>query len=145
MKTEFKIGQKVYDSVFFENLEGKVVDIRESLDKTILVVDFNGLQFKYTKEGILLLYAANIDNRKTLSTKPYVLEGFTQETVVDWSKYFNTWGIFYDDEEDFENTNRVGRLHDYNSDSIYTFKSYEDESYKNFKPLTEEQIKILNL
>lgn len=145
MKTKFKIGQKVYDSVFFENLEGKVVDIRESLDKTILVVDFNGLQFKYTKEGILLLYAANIDNRKTLATKPYVLEGFTQETVVDWSKYFNTWGIFYDDEEDFENTNRVGRLHDYNGDSIYPFKSYEDESYKNFKPLTEEQIKILNL
>lgn len=147
MDTKFKIGQKVYDSVFFGSAEGTVKDIKNILNKTVVEVSFEGITFRYNHEG---RFIDRVDGKfitfiPTLSTKPYTLEGFTQETIVDCSKYFHTWGIFYDEKEDFESTNRIGRLYDYDNDSIYPFQSYEGESYMNFKPLIDEQIKVLNL
>ena len=147
METKFEIGQKVYDSVFFGSAEGIVKNIKDILNKTVLEISFEGITFRYNHES---KFIDRVDDRfitsiPTLSTKPYTLEGFTQESIIDWSKYFNTWGIFYDEEEDFESANRVGRLHDYDNDNIYPFQTYGGESYMNFKPLTEEQIKIIDL
>ena len=36
MDTKFKIGQKVYDSVFFGSAEGTVKDIKNILNKTVV-------------------------------------------------------------------------------------------------------------
>ena len=115
--------------------------VEEEKHKILRQYTLSGFLFEVGEDGCF----HNITDVPTLSTKPYTLEGFTQESIIDWSKYFNTWGIFYDEEEDFESANRVGRLHNYDNDNIYPFQTYEGESYMNFKPLTEEQIKIIDL
>ena len=113
-----------------------MIEKKEEDSKLVCVVKFeNEEEVHYTKQIAL----------KLLSFTEYSLKGFSQKTTTDWSKYFHTWGIFYDEKEDFESTNRIGRLYDYDNDSIYPFQSYEGESYMNFKPLIDEQIKVLNL
>lgn len=139
MKTAFKKGDKVFDIrfgwgvlIFMYSFDWE----KEEDSKLVCVVKFeNEEEVHYTKQIAL----------KLLSSTEYTLKGFSQKTTTDWSKYFHTWGIFYDEKEDFESTNRIGRLYDYDNDSIYPFQSYEGESYMNFKPLIDEQIKVLNL
>lgn len=139
MKSKFKLNQRVFDFFFGW---GTVKEI----EKSCLSVLFD----KKPEESIWYhlngTICEQVTDKPTLATKEYTLNGFTQEDTIDWSKYFHTWGVFYDEKEDFESTNRIGRLYNYdNSTTIYPFESYESESYMNFKPLTEEQIKILNL
>ena len=139
MKTTFEKGDKVFDIrfgwgvvIFMYSFDWE----KEEDSKLVCVVKFeNEEEVHYTKQIAL----------KLLSFTEYSLKGFSQKTTTDWSKYFHTWGIFYDEKEDFESTNRIGRLYDYDNDSIYPFQSYEGESYMNFKPLIDEQIKVLNL
>lgn len=81
MKTIFKKGMTVYDSLNFTKLKGEIVEIKESDDKTFsypVVVKFDGVvndKF-YSEDGII---AGSLS--KTLSTKPYEvkLEGFEQK------------------------------------------------------------------
>ena len=139
MKTTFKKGDKVFDIrfgwgvvIFMYSFDWE----KEEDSKLVCVVKFeNEEEVHYTKQIAL----------KLLSFTEYTLKGLSQKTTTDWSKYFHTWGIFYDEKEDFESTNRIGRLYDYDNDSIYHFQSYEGKSYMNFKPLIDEQIKVLNL
>ena len=138
MRTKFKADQRVFDFFFgwgtIKKIETKYISVLfDKKPKEEIWYHLNGT------------ICEQVTDKPTLATKEYALEGFTQEPIIDYSEYFGTWGVFYDDMEDFENTNRIGKLYSYEKDSIYPFKSCEDESYKNFKPLTEEQIKILNL
>jgi hypothetical protein len=91
MKTVFKVGMKVYDQLFFPDIEGVVTstnfipkksffDEEEDSDEDYIhpypvEVDFKGEQALYKNDG------SGFMNFPTLSTKPYevVLEGFEQK------------------------------------------------------------------
>lgn len=79
MKTVFKVGMKVYDSVFFPKSEGKVVEIEERIDYKRVIVQFDCLNYKlsYTEQG--RLNSTRKETAPTLSTKPYTLQGFEQK------------------------------------------------------------------
>lgn len=147
MKTKFKIGQKVYDYIFFRNTKGIVKDIKEVLGKTIVEVDFSGIIFRYSYDGKLI---DRLDNRfitftPTLSTKPYTLENFTQEEQIDWEKFEGVWGIFYDEGK----AKVIGKLNGYYPDSrvkeYFSCEQCDENGFEFYQPLTEEQTKILNL
>ena len=77
MKTIFKVGQEVYDQIFFPNMEGIVNEI-DLNDKYPITVYF-GIQ-EYS--GFYSLDGTERDGFKpTLSTKPYEVEfkGFEQK------------------------------------------------------------------
>lgn len=82
MKTIFKLGMEVYDSINFPNISGTVVDIKDYDNvKHIypIIVKFGNYEIKYTDDGCL-----SFGGTKTLSTTPYSVElkGFKQLGVV---------------------------------------------------------------
>lgn len=79
MKTVFKKGMKVYDSVLFPDSEGKVVDVEERIDCVRVIVQFDCLDYEipYTEQGIRA--STRKESTPTLSTKPYTLQGFEQK------------------------------------------------------------------
>lgn len=82
MKTIFKVGMEVYDSLNFPSINGVVVDIKDYDDvKHIypVIVKFGNERREYTNSGCLSFGGA-----KTLSTTPYSVEfkGFKQLGVV---------------------------------------------------------------
>jgi len=91
MKTVFRKGMKVYDSVSFPDSEGKVVDVEERIDCVRVIVQFDCLDYEipYTEQGIRA--STRKESTPTLSTKPYTLQGFEQkapaptyEEAVKW-------------------------------------------------------------
>jgi hypothetical protein len=138
MKTVFKVGQKVYDQIFFPGKEGTIVDIVNGGDFPLTIrVDFTLLYYRL--DG-----SFGLNTAVTLSTKPYILEmkGFTQEPVEDYSDYIGKWGKFWD-EDTFDFV--ISKLDFYNEENIAKFITSDEQSFNFFEPLTEEQVKILNL
>ena len=91
MKTVFKKGMKVYDSVFFPKSEGEVVKIEKKIDSERVIVQFDCLDYElsYTERG--LLTSTRSEATPTLSTSPYTFQGFEQkapsltfEEAVKW-------------------------------------------------------------
>jgi hypothetical protein len=91
MKTVFKVGMKVYDSVFFPKSEGEVVKIEKKIDSERVIVQFDCLDYElsYTERG--LLTSTRSEATPTLSTSPYTFQGFEQkaptltyEEAVKW-------------------------------------------------------------
>lgn len=82
MKTVFKKGMKVYDSVSFPDSEGKVVDVEERIDCVRVIVQFDCLDYDipYTEQGIRA--STRKESTPTLSTKPYTLQGFEQKATA---------------------------------------------------------------
>ena len=86
---------------------------------------------------------------KTLSFTEYKLQGFTQEKPVNYKDYVGKWGKFWDTA--YKNTVIIAKLSSYllgdgyRSFRCYTYGEDSDMGYNNFEPLTEEQVKILNL
>ena len=69
MKTIFKTGMEVYDSLNYPNQKGEVVDIKECVDVVYshpVIVKFDKVNVEYDKSGRLCGSLA-----KTLATKPY--------------------------------------------------------------------------
>ena len=77
---------------------------------------------------------------KLLSFTEYTLRGFNQKHKEDYSKHIGKWCIFKDSEEDALYINKL-RSFDVNG----FFQDSEYISWNICEPLTEEQIKILNL
>lgn len=82
MKTIFKVGQEVYDQVYFPDKKGKVVEIQEDESECPLVVCFNEnmrIRHYYDLQGCYTKY-----KQPALSTKPYKMElvGFEQKEPV---------------------------------------------------------------
>ena len=79
----------------------------------------------------------------TLSFTEYTLQGFTQEKPVNYEKHVGKWGRFWDSDKDIL---LIGKLlaYDNTENEGYPFEN-EFGYYANFEPLTEEQIKILEL
>ena len=91
MKTVFKKGMKVYDSVFFPKSEGEVVKIEKKIDCERVIVQFDCLDYElsYTERGVLT--STRSEATPTLSTSPYTFQGFEQkaptltyEEAVKW-------------------------------------------------------------
>ena len=109
MKTVFKKGMKVYDSVFFPKSEGKVVDIDKQIDCERVIVRFDCLDYKlsYTEQGRLT--STRNEAAPTLSTSPYTFQGFEQkapaptyEEAVNWienNKRYNPAYVEIDEKE----------------------------------------------
>jgi hypothetical protein len=94
MKTIFKVGQKVYDQMFFPDVDGRIVDIHNENNKILLEVKFFSkyrleplcMQSSvfYTEKGNMINFLGGYNcETSTLSTKPYKLEmqGFEQEQL----------------------------------------------------------------
>lgn len=91
MKTVFKKGMKVYDSVSFPDSEGKVVDVEERIDCVRVIVQFDCLDYEipYTEQGIRA--STRKESTPTLSTKPYTLQGFEQKAPVPTYEEAEEW------------------------------------------------------
>ena len=136
MKTIFEKGDKVFDIrfgwgvvIFMYSFDWN----KEDDSKLICVVEFkNEGEIHYTKEIAL----------KLLSFTEYTLEGFNQEKQINWDDYIGKWCIFSEYPEDNEDFILIGKLISVNKNGRF------HSGRCNFaicEPLTEEQIKILNL
>ena len=135
----FKINQKVFD---YSYGWGKIVIIHKEDRLTVLYT--GDLRVDYTKNGFTYLNNTNmISSSPTLATKEYTLKGFTQEEQIDYKQFEGKWGKFWD--SDCEKDFVVSILYCYNHENQYEFITNDDHCYEFFEPLTEEQIKILNL
>ena len=79
MKTLFKLGQKVYDTVFYKDKELTIVEINEKSNILVVQEEKYKILQQYTLSGYL--YEVwddgcfhNITDVPTLSLKPYVLK-----------------------------------------------------------------------
>lgn len=91
METVFKVGMKVYDQIFFPDVEGKIIEVHNKNDKTQLEVKFFSkyrleplcMQSSvfYTENGNMINFLGYNCGTSTLSTSPYNLEmqGFEQK------------------------------------------------------------------
>lgn len=91
MKTVFKVGMKVYDQMFFPDVEGKIIEIHNKRDKILLEVKFfskyrldplcTQSSVFYTENGNVINFLSYNCGTSTLSTSPYKLEmqGFEQK------------------------------------------------------------------
>ena len=104
MKTVFKEGMKVYDSVFFPESEGEVVKIEKHIDCERVFVQFDCLDYElsYTEQGRLT--STHNESTPTLSTSPYTFDGFEQkapaktyEEAVEWLKNNSKDRVIYAD------------------------------------------------
>lgn len=91
MKTVFRKGMKVYDSVSFPDSEGKVVDVEERIDCVRVIVQFDCLDYEipYTEQGIRA--STRKESTPTLSTKPYTLQGFEQKAPAPTYEESEEW------------------------------------------------------
>ncbi len=149
-KQTFEKGDRVFD---IKHGWGTVaLRLNESEDPYYrLRVDFVYHRESYTEEG-----KSNIsDAYRSLSFTEYDLinGGFSQERPINYDDYVGKWGRFWDTV--YENTVIIAKLssyridknenHHYRSFRCFTVGEEEETSYTNFEPLTEEQIKILEL
>ena len=148
MKTIFKVGQVVYDSIFFGNLKGEVVEAESDLYNIILKVRFGDREFRYFGDGVFIGDAS--DNRilthiKTLSFRQYGLNGFTQNMASNYETFVGCYGKFWNN--GFEGRAVISRLHlvNVNTYGDLIFSTFSSETFDNFEPLTEEQLEVLNL
>lgn len=133
MKTIFKVGDRVFD---FLHGWGEVKEIQK--DGThVIKVDFDNYSSNYTRDG----KDYHTDLSPILSFTEYNLidGGFSQERPIDYEEYIGKWGKFWNDKKEYI----VSKLERYSSEGFRTTTSIA--LYKFFEPLTEEQIKILNL
>lgn len=136
METNFKVGDTVYDSANF----GK--GIVESImgDDNPIYVKFNEKMENYTGDG--RIYSVS---RPTLSFKPYdKLSDITQDRKdidIDYSPYIGKWGLFWDVEE----VKVIGKLKSVYLVKPSVFGMEIGLRYHHFQPLTDDQVKSLNL
>lgn len=111
-------------------------------------VDFDryeDISFRYRFDGRCSSNSA----LKRLSFTEYTLQGFSQEKPINYEEYVGKWGKFWTVIKDVGIQNTViGHLSDYNENDIEGFPFACEETggyYTNFEPLTEKQIKILEL
>ena len=106
MGTIFKVGMKVYDQMFFPDVEGKIIKVHDKYDKIQLEVKFFSkyrleplcMQSSvfYTENGNMINFLGYNCGTSTLSTSPYKLEmqGFEQKapapTIEDALDWFNS-------------------------------------------------------
>ena len=138
-KQIFEKEDRVFDIEFGW---GTVVRIENEFESPV-IVDFDryeDISFRYRFDGRC---SSNLA-LKRLSFTEYTLQGFTQEKPVNYEEYVGKWGKFWNSGDKVLidilieiDTEEYGRM---------VFGPYiTNMYYDNFEPLTEEQIKILEL
>ena len=138
MKTIFEVGDRVYDIRFGW---GTVKHIQEDVSSYFPV----NVLFDNDKSQNLKFYSSEFDEEKytnLLSFTEYTLQGFSQERPINYDDYIGKWGRFFDKNEIHI---AIDKLVDYHGSSADAPFESRFAHYSNFEPLTEEQIKILNL
>ena len=148
MKTVFKVGHEVYDSIFFGNLKGVVEEVINNPFNVILKVKFGDKEFRYFGDGVFI--GDKSDNRilthvRTLSFRQYSLKDFTQGVVSDYSSFIGNYGKFWNN--GFETSVTIDRLDAVNVNTYgdLIFATSNLATFDNFEPLTKEQLECLNL
>ena len=78
---------------------------------------------------------------KTLSFTEYTLQGFTQEKPVNYKDYVGKWGVLWDKRF---NGYYISKLKGIDINNGFTeFVDSDSGKWDKFRPLTDEQIKIL--
>ena len=132
-KKIFKVGDRVFDIICGW---GEIESIDSTRAYPITAV-FDGSKTNYTYKGELPL-----GKIRTLSFTEYGFDNrFTQERPINYEEYIGKWGKFWDNNPQYF---RVGKLDGYvSAEEKPFFSRYKD--FKNFEPLTDEQVKILEL
>ena len=134
MERIFEIGDKVFDIRYGW---GEVESFENELDFEFIEVKFEDSLISYTLSGPEYYN----DELCLLSFTEYTLNGFTKDKPLDYSKFMGKWGMFWnDDKEEYI----IGKLESYDG-KWFVSESSPIPLYKNFKPLTEYQIKSLGL
>lgn len=129
METVFKIGDKVFD---YNYGWGEVVKF---VDFGFFIVKFKDRNVGYDPNG-----GRPNSNVPILSFTEYTLQGFSQERPIDYNDYIGKWGKFWrDDADEYRLISKLRRF------DGKVFQTDNGTWFPNFKPLTEEQIKILDL
>lgn len=140
-KQIYKIGDKVFD-IFYGH--GEIIKIVHDDYHYPIRVNFfgKGLIISFTEDGRFDLN----DNYPRLSFTKYTLEGFSEIRPINYSDYIGKWGKFWN-KGDYENV-AIDCLNSLSTDDedVEKFVPYtEYKLYDYYVPLTEEQLKILDL
>ena len=132
-KERFRVGDRVFDIRYGW---GEIESIDSTRAYPITAV-FNGSKTNYTYKG-----ESSTGNIQTLSFKEYGFDNrFSQERPVNYEDCIEKWGKFWNDNPEYFT---IGILKGYEQDSHKPFQSVSLD-FQNFEPLTDEQIKILEL
>ena len=126
-KQIFQVGDRVYDFQF------GWVTIYSLRDKEIVIKTDETEMFSFKNDAI----------RNRLSFTEYTLSGFSQERPINYNDYIGKWGFFWDEPK--TNMPIVAKLKDFSQKLDHKFMAVNADAYHCFKPLTDEQIKILEL
>lgn len=123
-KQIFKIGDKAYNHKYGW---GKVTDVKYAKGRFLYNIEF--------------IEVWDMFDDSSLSFTEYTLDGFSQERSINYEEYIGKWGVF----KKFTETKAIGKLKRYNPNKTYSFLMENGVEYTRFEPLTEEQLKALNL
>ena len=135
-KQIFKVGDRVFDIMYGW---GVVEELHQDEERSYpLIVRFPGFDtLYYTRDG----KSNTSDSHPILSFTEYGFDNrFTQERPINYEEYIGKWGKFWGDRIQEYIISRLERATPEGFKSNTSFILYD-----NFEPLTEEQIKTLNL
>lgn len=131
----FEIGDRVFDIRYGW---GEVESFEVELGWENVEIRFDNSLISYTVSG-----PGEIgDELCPLSFTEYSLQGFTKEKPIDYNKFIGKWGMFWSNNDKEEYI--ISRLESYDG-KWFISESSPIPLYSNFKPLSEEQIKSLEL
>lgn len=144
MKTLFEKGDEVFDIFYGWGEITNIIEDESEFEEYPIRVNFpkKGVILSYMKNG---KFEAN-DNFPRLSFTEYTLEGFSEIRPINYSDYIGKWGKFCN-KGDYENV-AIDCLNSLSTDDedVEKFVPYtEYKLYDYYVPLTEEQLKILDL
>lgn len=137
-KQIFKIGDRVFDIMYGW---GVVEELHQDEERSYpLIVRFPGFDtLYYTRDG----KSNTSDSHPILSFTEYGFDNrFSQERPINYEEYIGKWGKFWDNNP--QHFRVLGKLVGYIQNSEKPFQGI-NHNFRYFEPLTEEQIKMLNL
>lgn len=135
-KQTFKTGDRVFDIRFGWGTVKEVLDTLYHNYPIIVFFDNIGNVITYASDGS---FGAGMP--QMLSFTEYTLQGFTQEKPVNYKDYVGKWGVFWDKWWDGYYISKLKGI-DINN-GFTEFIDSASGKWDKFKPLTEEQMKIL--
>ena len=134
----FSVGDRVYDIEFGW---GEVIEIDEFKELPIKV-DFK----KHGNRCVGYTYDGRLGHKsklKRLSFSEYTLKGFNQERPPEYMECIGKWGKFWNNDSD---SFQIGKLEDCRYLPVKGYRFLNNQRvFQNFKPLTDEQLKVLEL
>ena len=134
-KEIFRVGDRVFDIIFGW---GKVTEVYYFQNRNYPVsVQFENSIIKYTYDGKW----NTADSYSRLSFTEYGFDDrFSQERPIDYTEYIGKWGKFWNDKINEYTISKLERI------KLTSFVSNTSIAiYDCFEPLTDEQVKILEL